>query len=139
MESDRILRKSEIATIEALTEPEAFHMEGFAPLVAFQTSGRTSTLPETFEGKVGDCFEETLRYPVYYDLLCKLKELPPVLQGNNEVWRCGNRAPRTHVKKYSKQIRGDKVPTSASWVSKPTNPLEFPDCAACQAENSKAA
>jgi lysine 6-dehydrogenase len=32
-------------------------------------------MPETFEGRVGECFEKTLRYPGHYDLLCELKEL----------------------------------------------------------------
>jgi len=75
VEPARILRKGKLTTIEALTEPEEFSMQGFPPLVAFQTSGGTSTLPETFEGKVGECFEKTLRYPGHYDLLCELKEL----------------------------------------------------------------
>jgi len=75
VEPARILRKGKLITIEPLTEPEEFHMDGFAPLVAFQTSGGTSTLPETFEGKVGECFEKTLRYPGHYDLLCELKQL----------------------------------------------------------------
>ena len=75
VEPARILRKGKLATIEPLTEPEEFHMDGFAPLVAFHTSGGTSTLPETFEGHVGECFEKTLRYPGHYDLLCELKEL----------------------------------------------------------------
>ena len=75
VEPARILRKGKLMTIEALTEPEHFHMPGFAPLIAFQTSGGTSTLPETFEGRVGECFEKTLRYPGHFDLLCELKEL----------------------------------------------------------------
>src|SRR5215467_758068 len=75
VEPARILRKGKLVTIEALTEPEHFHMPGFAPLIAFQTSGGTSTLPETFEGRVGECFEKTLRYPGHFDLLCELKEL----------------------------------------------------------------
>ena len=75
VEPARILRKGKLTTIEALTEPEAFHMDGFPPLVAFQTSGGTSTPPETFEGRVGECFEKTLRYPGHYDLLCELKAL----------------------------------------------------------------
>jgi lysine 6-dehydrogenase len=75
VEPARILRKGELVTIEPLTEPEDFHMPGFSPLVAFHTSGGTSTLPESFEGKVGECFEKTLRYPGHYDLLCELKEL----------------------------------------------------------------
>jgi lysine 6-dehydrogenase len=75
VEPARILRKGKLTTIEALTEPEEFHMPGFATLIAFHTSGGTSTMPETFEGKVGECFEKTLRYPGHYDLLCELKEL----------------------------------------------------------------
>ena len=75
VEPARILRQGKLVTIEPLTEPEAFHMPGFAPLVAFHTSGGTSTLPESFEGKVGECFEKTLRYPGHYDLLCELKQL----------------------------------------------------------------
>jgi lysine 6-dehydrogenase len=75
VEPARILRKGKLVTIEALTEPEDFHMAGFSPLVAFHTSGGTSTLPESFAGKVGECFEKTLRYPGHYDLLCELKEL----------------------------------------------------------------
>jgi lysine 6-dehydrogenase len=75
VEPARILRKGKLATIDALTEPEHFHMPGFSPLIAFHTSGGTSTLPETFEGRVGECFEKTLRYPGHYDLLCELKDL----------------------------------------------------------------
>jgi lysine 6-dehydrogenase len=87
VEPARILRKGKLITIEALTEPEEFHMDGFAPLVAFQTSGGTSTMPETFEGKVGECFEKTLRYPGHYDLLCELKELGLF---SSEKMRVGN-------------------------------------------------
>jgi len=75
VEPARILRKGKLTTIDPLTEPEDFPIPGFSPLVAFHTSGGTSTLPETFEGRVGECFEKTLRYPGHYDLLCELKEL----------------------------------------------------------------
>jgi len=75
VEPASILRNGRMVTVEPLTEPEEFHMAGFAPLVAFHTSGGTSTLPETFEGRVGECFEKTLRYPGHFDLLCELKEL----------------------------------------------------------------
>jgi lysine 6-dehydrogenase len=87
VEPARILRKGKLITIDPLTEPEPFHMDGFAPLVAFQTSGGTSTLPETFEGRVGECFEKTLRYPGHYDLLCELKALGLF---SNEKMRVGN-------------------------------------------------
>lgn len=75
VEPARILRKGKLTTIDPLTEPEDFQIAGFSPLVAFHTSGGTSTLPETFEGRVGECFEKTLRYPGHFDLLCELKEL----------------------------------------------------------------
>ena len=75
VEPARILRKGKMSTVDPLTEPEDFHLAGFPQLVAFHTSGGTSTLPETFEGRVGECFEKTLRYPGHYDLLCELKEL----------------------------------------------------------------
>ena len=75
VEPARILHKGKLTTIEPLTEPEEFHLDGFPPLVAFHTSGGTSTMPETFEGRVGECFEKTLRYPGHYDLLCELKAL----------------------------------------------------------------
>jgi len=75
VEPARILRKGKLTTVDPLTEPEEFHITGFPPLVAFHTSGGTSTLPETFEGRVGECFEKTLRYPGHFDLLCELKDL----------------------------------------------------------------
>jgi lysine 6-dehydrogenase len=75
VEPARILRRGKLTNIEPLTEAEDFHIEGFPPLVAFHTSGGTSTMPETFEGAVAECFEKTLRYPGHYDLLCELKEL----------------------------------------------------------------
>src|SRR5208337_413192 len=42
VEPARVLRKGKLTIIEPLTEPEEFHIEGFPPLVAFQTSGGTS-------------------------------------------------------------------------------------------------
>jgi lysine 6-dehydrogenase len=75
VEPARILGKGKLTTIDALTEPEDFNIAAFAPLVAFHTSGGTSTLPETFEGRVGECFEKTLRYPGHFELLCELNEL----------------------------------------------------------------
>ena len=61
-EPAKILRKGRMTTIEPLSELETFHLRDFPPLEAFHTSGGTSTLPETFAGKVGECFEKTLRY-----------------------------------------------------------------------------
>jgi lysine 6-dehydrogenase len=75
VEPARILRGGKLITIEPLTEPEEFHIEGFPPLEAFHTSGGTSTLPETFAGKVGECFEKTLRYRGHLALVRGLYDL----------------------------------------------------------------
>jgi lysine 6-dehydrogenase len=62
-EPSKILRHKKIVSIEPLTEVETFRLDGFPELEAFHTSGGTSTLPESFAGRVGECFEKTLRYP----------------------------------------------------------------------------
>ena len=74
-EPAKILRDGKIITIEPLTEVEPFEMEGFPELEAFHTSGGTSTLPETFQGQVGECFEKTLRYPGHVRMLRSLYDL----------------------------------------------------------------
>src|SRR5215472_5114149 len=74
-EPAKVLRNGEIVTVEPLTEVEPFHMEGFPELEAFHTSGGTSTLPETFQGQVGECFEKTLRYPGHLAMLRSLYDL----------------------------------------------------------------
>ncbi len=75
VEPARILRKGKLTTIEPLSEPEEFEIEGLPPLEAFHTSGGTSTLPETFAGKVGECFEKTLRYPGHLPMIRALYDL----------------------------------------------------------------
>ncbi len=75
VEPCRILRRGKITQVEPLTEPETFVISGFRPLDAFHTSGGTSTLPETFRGKVGECFEKTLRYRGHYAMIRALYDL----------------------------------------------------------------
>ncbi len=75
VEPARVLRKGKLTTIEPLSEPENFAIQGFPPLTAFHTSGGTSTLPETFAGRVGECFEKTLRYRGHLALLRGLYDL----------------------------------------------------------------
>jgi lysine 6-dehydrogenase len=61
-EQARVLRKGKMVDIEPLSEIEEFRIPGFPVLEAFHTSGGTSTMPETFGGKIGECFEKTIRY-----------------------------------------------------------------------------
>lgn len=107
VEPARILRKGKLTTIDSLTEPEEFLMDGFAPLVAFQTSGGTSTLPETFEGKVGECFEKTLRYPGHFEFISQLKELGLFSKEKMRVGKV-DVAPRALMAKaFEKAFAGD--------------------------------
>lgn len=62
IESARIIRGGAITTVESMTEVESLEFEGFAPLEAFQTSGGTSTLPDTFLGQVKELDYKTIRY-----------------------------------------------------------------------------
>jgi lysine 6-dehydrogenase len=75
VEPARILKNGKLVQIEPLTEPEEFRIRGFRPMVAFHTSGGTSTMPENFRGRVGECFEKTLRYPDHYKLVRGLYDL----------------------------------------------------------------
>jgi lysine 6-dehydrogenase len=75
VEPAKVLRDGKILEIEPLTEPEEFKIPGFDPMVAFHTSGGTSTLPETFKGRVGECFEKTLRYPSHFTMVRSLYDL----------------------------------------------------------------
>ena len=74
-EPAKILRNGKIIEIEPLTEAELFRLPDFPPLEAFHTSGGTSTLPETFRGKVGECFEKTLRYRGHLAMVRALYDL----------------------------------------------------------------
>jgi lysine 6-dehydrogenase len=71
----RMLRGGKLTIVEPLTEVEEFRMEGMPTLEAFHTSGGVSTLPETFAGKVGECFEKTLRYPGHAAMVRALYDL----------------------------------------------------------------
>lgn len=63
VEAARVIRHGEIRTVESMTELESLSFEGFPePLEAFQTSGGTSTLPDTFLGKVRELDYKTIRY-----------------------------------------------------------------------------
>lgn len=62
IEAARVIRGGEIMTVESMTELEPLVFDGFPPLEAFQTSGGTSTLPDTFLGKVRELDYKTIRY-----------------------------------------------------------------------------
>ena len=62
IEVARVIRSGHVAEAESMTEIEPLEFEGFPPLEAFQTSGGTSTLPDTFLGKIRELDYKTIRY-----------------------------------------------------------------------------
>lgn len=62
VERARVIRNGEITEVQSMTEVEDLAFEGLPPLEAFQTSGGTSTLPESFKGKIKDLDYKTIRY-----------------------------------------------------------------------------
>ena len=62
IEKARVIRNGEISEVESMTELETLSFENFPALEAFQTSGGTSTLPDTFLGKIKELDYKTIRY-----------------------------------------------------------------------------
>lgn len=62
VETARCIRAGKISECPSMTEIESLSFENFPPLEAFQTSGGTSTLPDTFLGKVNELDYKTIRY-----------------------------------------------------------------------------
>src|SRR5438132_8646649 len=64
VEKARVIRDGRIIEVPSMTELEELEFpQPFGRLEAFQTSGGTSTLPETFLGKVKQLDYKTIRYP----------------------------------------------------------------------------
>jgi len=62
VEVARVIRDGKITTVPSMTEIEELSFGDFPPLEAFQTSGGTSTLPDTFLGKIRELDYKTIRY-----------------------------------------------------------------------------
>jgi lysine 6-dehydrogenase len=63
IEIARVIRGGKIVEVESMTELESLEFPPpFGTMEAFQTSGGTSTLPETFLGKVQELDYKTIRY-----------------------------------------------------------------------------
>jgi len=64
VERARVIRDGKIIEVDSMTELEVLDFpEPFGTMEAFQTSGGTSTLPDTFLGKVRELDYKTIRYP----------------------------------------------------------------------------
>jgi lysine 6-dehydrogenase len=94
VERARVIRGGELLEVESMTELESLDFPApFGRMEAFQTSGGTSTLPETFLGRVGELDYKTIRYPGHCERFRLLIDLG--LTGSDAVEVDGARlAPR---------------------------------------------
>jgi lysine 6-dehydrogenase len=67
IEVARVIRSGVVQEVPSMTEIESLEFAGFPPLEAFQTSGGTSTLPDTFLGKIKELDYKTIRYAGHCD------------------------------------------------------------------------
>lgn len=67
VEVARVIRDGKMIEVPSMTELESLEFDGFPPLEAFQTSGGTSTLPDTFLGKIKELDYKTIRYAGHCD------------------------------------------------------------------------
>ncbi len=69
------LRDGVLTPVETLSEPEFVEFDTLGSLEADVTSGGLSTSPWTFEGKLQNYTNKTLRYPGHFEWLRAFKEL----------------------------------------------------------------
>jgi len=67
VEVARVIRDGKITEVPSMTELESLKFDGFPRLEAFQTSGGTSTLPDSFLGKIKELDYKTIRYAGHCD------------------------------------------------------------------------
>jgi lysine 6-dehydrogenase len=76
VEPARVIRGGQIVEVASMTEIESLEFPApYGVLEAFQTSGGTSTLPESFLGKVQELDYKTIRYPGHCQLFKFLIDL----------------------------------------------------------------
>jgi lysine 6-dehydrogenase len=64
VERARVIRDGQIVEVDSMAETESLSFPApFEEMEAFQTSGGTSTLPESFKGRVRELDYKTIRYP----------------------------------------------------------------------------
>jgi lysine 6-dehydrogenase len=76
IERARVIRDGRIVEVDSMTELEQLSFPApFEELEAFQTSGGTSTLPETYRGRVRQLDYKTIRYPGHCEKFKLLTDL----------------------------------------------------------------
>ena len=85
-----ILEDGQKKTVNPMSAIEELSFDGIGDLEAFYTSGGTSTLPDTYQGKVNFLDYKTIRYPGHCELFKPMLEIglasrQPIQVGNQQV------------------------------------------------------
>jgi lysine 6-dehydrogenase len=85
-----ILEDGKKKTVNPMTGVELLSFDGIGKLEAFYTSGGTSTLPDTYEGKIENLDYKTIRYPGHCQLFKAMLDIglgswQPVTVGSAQV------------------------------------------------------
>lgn len=83
-----IIRNGRIQEVESLTETEEIDFPPIGVLEAFQTSGGTSTLPQTYKGKLQELDYKTIRYKGHCAKIKALFDVGMCSEGLIEVGPC---------------------------------------------------
>jgi lysine 6-dehydrogenase len=75
-EESEIIRNGKIEIVQGMSGLEKVTFPGFGKMEAAFVAGQTSTLTKTFEGRVNELYEKTIRYPGHYG---KIKMLGRIL------------------------------------------------------------
>jgi lysine 6-dehydrogenase len=103
------LREGRITPVETLTEVEALEFDDLGPLEAFVTSGGTSTVPYTLEGRLETYENKTLRYPGHLAAFRAFKQLGLFAEEPIEVDGCPVRPRALYHALLGPQIAADAV------------------------------
>lgn len=85
-----ILEDGKKKTVNPMTGVELLSFDGIGKLEAFYTSGGTSTLPDTYEGKIENLDYKTIRYPGHCQLFKAMLDIglaswQPIAAGSVQV------------------------------------------------------
>lgn len=109
VEPCRVIRAGKKVIVPGMSECESLHFPApFGELEAFQTSGGTSTLIETFMGEVEELTYKTIRYPGHNEQIRLLNDLG-FFDSNAIETRGGLMTPRLVAEALFEKNIGEKV------------------------------
>jgi lysine 6-dehydrogenase len=108
-EDAREIRDGKVVTVPSLTGLESVEFPGQGTFEAFVTSGGTSTLPQTLEGKVNRLSYKTMRYPGHMEALEYLRDLG-LAEETPYTFKFGELSPREMLVKVLEAKLPKQVP-----------------------------